>query len=63
MKHVKLDDNAHSLLVTLKEELLEQGIENPTISEAVRILINDRMQLQLQNLKMKEEINKLKNKT
>ncbi len=38
MKNLKIDKDAHGILVCIREELKEQGIENPNISDAIREL-------------------------
>ena len=38
MKMVKLDDNAHGLLVRVKEDMKKGGIGSPTFSDTIRRL-------------------------
>ena len=38
MKVLRIDDNAHAILIKTRDELKESGIENATISEAIREL-------------------------
>jgi hypothetical protein len=38
MKVVRIDENAHRILVNVKKEMEKQGIENPDLSQAVRKL-------------------------
>ena len=38
MKNLKIDDDAHRILVSAREELEKRGIENPNLSDAIREL-------------------------
>jgi len=38
MKMIRVDDNAHKLLNKVKKKMKEEGIENPTFSDAIRWL-------------------------
>ncbi len=36
MKVLRIDDNAHAILIKLRDEMKKSGIENANISEAIR---------------------------
>lgn len=38
MKVIRIDDNAHKILVGVKKEMEKQGIEKPDLSQAIRKL-------------------------
>jgi len=38
MKIIRVDDNAHGILNKVKKKMKEEGIENPTFSDAIRWL-------------------------
>jgi|GEM_PF-2156083 len=38
MKNLKIDENAHEILVSAREDLEKKGIENPNLSDAIREL-------------------------
>ena len=38
MKTLKIDDDAHRILVSVREDLKKRGIENPNLSDAIREL-------------------------
>lgn len=40
MKQVRVDDNAHSLLKEVKKDMKEEGIEAPSMSDAIRHIYN-----------------------
>lgn len=37
-KNIRIDENAHNILVKVKEEMKEEGICTPTLSDAIRWL-------------------------
>jgi len=38
MKNLKIDEDAHSIIVAARDALEERGIENPNLSDAIREL-------------------------
>lgn len=38
MKQIKIDEDAHRILVNMKNEMKKRGIDNPNLSEAIREL-------------------------
>lgn len=38
MKNLKIDDDAHRILVSARGDLEKRGIENPNLSDAIREL-------------------------
>lgn len=38
MKNLKIDPDAHRILVAAREDLEKRGIENPNLSDAIREL-------------------------
>lgn len=40
MKNLKIDEDAHRILLEAKERLKARGIQNPNVSDAIRELQN-----------------------
>ena len=38
MKNLKIDEDAHRILMAARDELEKRGIENPNLSDAIREL-------------------------
>lgn len=38
MKNLKIDENAHTILTSVREQIKDSGIENPNLSDAIREL-------------------------
>lgn len=38
MKNLKIDEDAHRILTTARDDLEKRGIENPNLSDAIREL-------------------------
>lgn len=37
-KTIRIDENAHRILINIKEEMKEEGIGSPTLSDSIRWL-------------------------
>lgn len=42
MKNLKIDEDAHRILMAARDELEKRGIENPNLSDAIRELASKR---------------------
>jgi len=45
MKNLKIDEDAHRILTSARDDLMKRGIENPNLSDAIRELAQKKKQL------------------